>query len=220
MDRARPVAAAHEGQEHSHEEDERDQETAPAPDGPRPDCRDGGECEGTRDVDGPGGEGRRDRDDGEADQADDLRARVEPVNRARRIAGEPGSVQGVVAESAHEAARERRAHEHDDRRSGERDEERADEAGDRRRDPRVVDPREGVVRDGRALLERVQVAVGEETFLLGDLLQTVGGRGRIRRGEHGQSDRDASARTRNTRPDSSHLRLPSGQAAAWSAQHR
>ena len=110
-DRPHGPAVADERQERRDEEDQRQDHARAAPDRARSNTGDGGkdrEHREARGVDGPGGERSRDADDGHADEAEDLRPRVEPVDRARRIAGEPDHSRAVLAEPAHAGAEPRR----------------------------------------------------------------------------------------------------------------
>ena len=89
------LAAAHEGHEDGDEDHQRQHEAGTRPDHARAhpaDSRDRREHERAGGEHRPQSRRRRDRHDRDPGQADDLGARVEPVDRTRRIAGDPGLV--------------------------------------------------------------------------------------------------------------------------------
>ena len=121
-------------------------------------------------------EGRRHGDDRDPEQAEDLRPRVEPVDRARGVAGEPDPVGPVVAESAHAAVRGRAAPAAAAATSAS-----PSRARTRASVPTkpasplatllVLDAGERVARDRRVLLHRVERPRRREALLLGDLVR-------------------------------------------------
>jgi hypothetical protein len=89
------LAGAHERHEQRDEDHQRQHDPGARPDHARADTRDAcdrGERRGARDQHRPGPRRRRDRDERDPGQAGDLRARVEAVHTAGRIAGHPGLV--------------------------------------------------------------------------------------------------------------------------------
>ena len=105
------AARAQERDEDRDEQHERQHEAGAAPDLARRDPRHGrdrGEHDAAGGEHGPGGQWRRDGDDCDREDPDDLGAGIKAMDRARRVTGEPGQLESVVTERADGVSRRRR----------------------------------------------------------------------------------------------------------------